>query len=81
MSTFREISKRNWEAEFQVGTDNCKIEHINVGSLQRIADALEGLVKIKALEEDRDYYKGCAHRMDKDNQKLRREIAKLKKQP
>jgi hypothetical protein len=42
MSTCRDASKENW-------TSNGSIEHINAGSLQRIADAMEKV----ALNYDR----------------------------
>lgn len=46
MSNLRESSRKNW-------TSNTTIEHINAGSLQRIADAIELFCKDRErLEQD-----------------------------
>jgi hypothetical protein len=47
MSDFREASKSNWAS-------NTSVEHINAGSLQRIADAMELSCKDRERLE-RDY--------------------------
>ena len=51
MANFRERSRQEWNAD-------TTIEHINAGSLQRIADAVETVAKnYTALQQERDRYK------------------------
>jgi predicted nucleic acid-binding Zn-ribbon protein len=51
MATLREASKQKW-------TSKNTIEHINAGSLQRIADATEAMAKnYTAMQTDLDWYK------------------------
>ncbi len=68
MSTMREDSKREW-------TSNGVVEHINIGSLQRIADATELMSKRYAeLIRERDqferWYKEATNRADRIGRRL-----------
>lgn len=80
MASFREHSKQNWNSASSV-------EHINAGSLQRIADATEVMSKnYVQLQNERDSYKRIAdsryeaiERLQRSNSALRGQITKLKK--
>lgn len=80
MATFRENSKNEWRG-------NSSIEHINAGSLQRIADAMEKMsVKYTALLDHIEWYKrrlreeqNTNNHLTRSNQSLRGQITKLKK--
>lgn len=51
MNTLRQESKKDW-------TSAGNLEHINAGSLQRIADATEKMARnFTSLQEDLDLYK------------------------
>lgn len=80
MTDFREASKQRW-------TSNTSVEHINAGSLQRIADAMELSCKDREkLERDyllmrrwRDEAKACSERLARSNAALRGVIKRMKK--
>lgn len=80
MSDFREDSKKCW-------TSSTSVEHINAGSLQRIADAMELSCKNREkLERDyanmrrwRDEAKACSERLARSNAALRGVINRMKK--
>lgn len=80
MSDFRESSKMHW-------TSNTSVEHINAGSLQRIADAMELSCKNREqLEHDyaymrkaRDSALECSRRLARSNAALRGVIKRMKK--
>lgn len=80
MSSFREDSKKHW-------TSNTSVEHINAGSLQRIADAMELSCKNREqLERDyaymrkaRDSERACSERLARSNAALRGVIKRMKK--
>ncbi len=80
MSTMREISR----LEF---TTNGTVEHINAGSLQRIADATEKLVgdwgrlqhRVKVAEAAAERYMQRADRIERQNRALRGVITKLRR--
>ena len=79
MGTFREDSKKAW-------TSSGSTEHINAGSLQRIADATEKMaVNHVQLMFDRDRYKSyyeteraTSKRLRNENNALRSVISRLK---
>jgi len=79
MSTFREASKGNW-------TSSNSTEHINAGSLQRIADALETvsenynalIADKKSAYESRDYWRTYSEKLQRRIRGLRGVITKLK---
>ncbi len=79
IKNLREASKHNW-------TSSNRIEDINAGSLQRIADAAEAMAKnYLRLQEDLDYLKGRvqvlrkrAERAERSNAALRGVITKMK---
>jgi len=82
MSTTREASRAN------ITTSHPReIDHINCGSLQRIADATEAMAKNHiALQRDHDLYKRWfteekerRHKLERSNAALRGQITKLKK--
>lgn len=81
MSSMRDSSRANW-----LGNDS--IEHINAGSLQRIADATEKMAaSYDSMRNDRDRYKRWyederARRQKRDRQiaSLRGVITRLKRQ-
>ena len=76
----REASRKQW-------TSNSSVEHINCGSLQRIADALEKvainydllLTSKKWAEESRDRYRKDLESERRRTAALRGVIAKMKK--
>ncbi len=80
MSDFREASKRRW-------TSNTSVEHINAGSLQRIADAMELSCRNREqLERDyaymrkaRDSERARSDRLARSNAALRGVINRMKK--
>jgi hypothetical protein len=80
MSDFREASRNHW-------TSNTSVEHINAGSLQRIADAMELSCKDRErLERNyanmrrwRDEAKACSERLARSNAALRGVIKRMKK--
>jgi len=80
MATFREQSKGNWEG---AGT----LEHINAGSLQRIADATEKMassyteleLNYKSMRESRDSWQKEAERLQRSNNALRGYLKRFKK--
>lgn len=80
MNTFRDSSK----AEF---VSSLSIEHINAGSLQRIADAMEKIAvnydsllrAKKSAEESRDFWRASAERSGRQNKSLRGHITRLKR--
>lgn len=80
MSNFREDSKKYW-------TSNTSVEHINAGSLQRIADAMELSCKNREqLERDyaymrkaRDSERECNRRLARSNAAFRGVIKRMKK--
>ena len=79
MSTFRDSSRRDWDSGFTT-------EHINAGSLQRIADAVEKVAgSYSAIIEERDRYKQwyadrgkAISRLHHSNAALRGYIKRLK---
>ncbi len=79
MSTFKDSSRAAWNSTNTV-------DHINAGSLQRIADATEkiaenydALVRAKkSAEESRDYHQKCAARLRNQVAGLRGYINRLK---
>ncbi len=72
MATLQDSSRKSW-------TSNNTIEHINAGSLQRIADATEKMAHnhIQLIEE-LDRYKGMYHRGLNCQVKLEHQIAGLR---
>ena len=80
MADFREDSRKRWNS-------NTSIEHINAGSLQRIADAVELSCKDREkLERDyaymrkaRDSAQECAERLARSNSALRGVIKRMKR--
>lgn len=71
MANQREDSKRNWSS-------NGRIEEINSGSLQRIADATEVMAQnYVQLQNDRDMYKRWWQEQQERTEKLRRRVAAL----
>jgi len=80
MSDFREASKNR-------RTSDTSVEHINAGSLQRIADAMELSCKDREqLERNyanmrrwRDEAKACSERLARSNTALRGVIKRMKK--
>lgn len=78
--TFKDSSRKTWAS-------NNTIEHINAGSLQRIADATEKMAQRHTdLMRERDQYKGWyeeerQRRVSKErsNHSLRGQITKLRK--
>lgn len=71
MATFREASKQNWNSSNST-------EHINTGSLQRIADATEIMAQnFIQLQNDRDMYKRWWKEQQEQSAKLSRRIAAL----
>lgn len=71
MATFKEASKQNWNSVNST-------EHINAGSLQRIADATEKMAaNYTAMQEDRDRYKSWYQESQADKAKLYRRISAL----
>jgi hypothetical protein len=72
MANFREVSKQNF-------TSDNTIEHINAGSLQRIADATELMAKnYLQLQSDRDLYKRWYNESSAQKAKLYRQISALR---
>lgn len=72
MSNMREASKNTWAS-------NSSVEHINCGSLQRIADATEKMAaNYDQMRLDRDWQKARADRNSATNQRLRNRIAGLR---
>ena len=79
MATCREASKRNW-------TSCDSAEQINMGSLQRIADACELMAKrYSTVIEERDRYfrwyeseRKCSKRLSNSNSALRGVITKVR---
>ncbi len=80
MTDFRELSRRGWEG-------NGTVEHINAGSLQRIADATEKMAESYIrLINDRDYQKrraeneiACSQRLMRSNASLRGHVRRLRR--
>ena len=79
MPTFKDRSKEEWNG-------NPSVEHINAGSLQRIADATELMAKnhdqlIRAkqsAENSRDYWSEKATKLERKIRGLRGYITQLK---
>ncbi|MFB1500845.1 hypothetical protein [Thiocapsa sp. N5-Cardenillas] len=79
MSDLRDNSKGTW-------TGDGRLDHINAGSLQRIADAVEKvalrydelLLARKYAEESRDSWQHCAKLFERRNRALRGVITKLR---
>lgn len=80
MPTIKDNSRGTWTG---LGT----IEHINAGSLQRIADATEKIAvnyddllrDKKSAEESRDYWRGQAERGRRQISALRGVITRMKR--
>lgn len=80
MDDFRESSKKRWNS-------GSSVEHINAGSLQRIADAMELSCKDREkLERDyaymrkaRDLAQARADRLTRSNSALRGVIKRMKR--
>jgi hypothetical protein len=80
MANLRESSEREWESSQST-------EHINAGSLQRIADATEAMAEnYIELQNDRDrnfrWYKNeheLRRKLERQNSSLRGVITRLKK--
>ena len=80
MADFREDSRKRWNS-------NTSVEHINAGSLQRIADAVELSCKDREkLERDyayirkaRDLAQERADRLARSNSALRGVIKRMKR--
>ena len=80
MADFREDSRKRWNS-------NTSVEHINAGSLQRIADAIELSCKDREkLERDyayirkaRDLAQERADRLARSNSALRGVIKRMKR--
>lgn len=72
MENFRKLSKNGWTGENTAG-------NINIGSLQRIADATEKMAAdYTALQNDRDMYKRRNDDYEKKNAALHRKISALR---
>jgi len=72
MPTSRESSRMDW-----LGARD--VEHINIGSLQRIADAAEKMAEsYTALIRERDYLKAQKKRLSDWNDSLTRSNAALR---
>jgi hypothetical protein len=73
MANFRESSIAHWSS-----SNNC-VEHINAGSLQRIADATELMAtSYQSLIEERDRYKRYYEERKKNMASMERRIAALR---
>lgn len=80
MADFRESSKARWSS-------NTSIEHINAGSFQRIADAIELSCKDRErlereyayMRESRDLERKRADRLARSNSALRGVIKRMKR--
>lgn len=76
---FQESSRKNW-------TSDRSVEHINAGSLQRIADAMEKVAlnydellrDKKRAEEARDYWRNRADRLASRVSALKGVITKMR---
>ena len=81
MASFREHSKNSWES-------NNSVEHINAGSLQRIADATELMAKRHqelvnerdTFKRSKDYWEARHADLERSNRSLRGQITKLNNQ-
>ena len=72
MSNMRESSKNTWAS-------NSSVDHINCGSLQRIADATEKMAaSYDQMRQDRDWEKQRADGLYAENRRLRNRIAGLR---
>jgi hypothetical protein len=79
LKNFRDLSKQGWEG-------NGTTENINIGSLQRIADAIEAMAQnFIELQNDRDLYKRwyfeereISGKLRSSNYHLRGHITRLK---
>jgi hypothetical protein len=82
--TFRKESARDWNR----GTTQPTMQDIQVGCLQRIADATELMAKRhqelvdakRSAESSRDYWRDMASQLEFSIRSLRGQITKLKKQ-
>lgn len=82
MSSFREESRKEWSRN-----SGATVEDLNLGCLQRIADATELMAREYArLVSDRDRFerwykesKACSARLARSNAALRGQITKLKR--
>jgi hypothetical protein len=72
MSTFREASKKVW-------TSADTVEHINAGSLQRIADACEKMaLRHTELIDSRDRYVRLLTNCQAERDALRKQVSALR---
>ena len=72
MSDMRESSRGSW-------VSSGSVEHINCGSLQRIADATEKMAaSYDQMRQDRDWEKRRADQIYAENRRLRNRIAGLR---
>ncbi len=86
---WREMSKKPWKCtDVENLSDDEAIRRVEVGSLQRIADALELMTKDKRTIESEsrdlwrkrvDYLNGRVEKLDRSNAALRGVITKLKR--
>lgn len=75
MPTCREASKQNWTTNNTQATES----EINLGSLQRIADATEVMAgNFIALQNDRDLYRRWYNEQRQNTEKLYNRIRSLK---
>lgn len=71
MASFKEVSKQNWNAKNST-------EHINAGSLQRIADATEIMAQnYVSLQNDKELYQQWYNQEREKTHKLYRRISAL----
>ena len=75
MSYYRDASRRNWITHGETAADR----EIEIGCLQRIADATELMAKnYVALQNDRDMYERWYEEKREQYQRAKRRIAALK---
>lgn len=80
---YKKESRKDWGAEVPIGTKMDR-EQITLGCVLRIADAMEKMANafeqnITGLVNSRIYYQELYTREEKENQKLKRQIIRLKK--
>jgi len=75
MATFKESSKREWATDANVATK----EEIKIGSIQRIADAVEKIMlNYDQLINDRDRYKRWYEQEEAGRKELEHKLAGLR---
>ncbi len=74
MTTLREASKES----YGLVSDRATCEEINMGSLQRIADAVEKMASsYDNMRRDRDYYKERTEGLERNSRRMARRISAL----